>query len=485
MKLIIKLHPEITIKSDDVRRRFTRLLESNVRNVFKPYEFKVAVHNRWDKLELVAAADTPEQQQQVRAQLKCIPGIEQCLLVKESDYQDLDDIYQQVKQVWGDKLAGKTFAVRAKRRGKHEFSSMEVARYVGGGLNQNCNTAGVKLKNPDVTIELEVNKDKLLIIHERFKCLGGMPLPTQEDVVSLISGGFDSSVASFQMIRRGARTHFCFFNLGGREHEIGVKQVCKYLWQRYSASHRVKFIGVDFEPVVAEILEKVDNGLMGVVLKRMMMRAAALVADKLATSTIVTGECMGQVSSQTLANLDVINKATDKLVLRPLIAMDKSEIIRQAREIGVEDLAAGIPEYCGVISKKPTVKAILERVEEEEAKLSADLIERVVYAADMQDIRRIVKEAEHQVSSAETSSTLPEAAVVVDIRSQDEVDDKPLSLDGIAIEHIPFFKLATQFAELPQDREYYLYCDRGVMSQMQALLLKEQGYSNVRVYRPK
>ena len=93
--------------------------------------------------------------------------------------------------------------------------------------------------------------------------MGGFPIATQEDVLSLMSGGFDSGVASYQMIKKGARTHYCFFNLGGAAHEVGVKQVSYYLWNKFGASHRVKFFAVDFEPVVEEILENIENGLDG------------------------------------------------------------------------------------------------------------------------------------------------------------------------------------------------------------------------------
>jgi len=82
-------------------------------------------------------------------------------------------------------------------------------------------------------------------------------------VLSLISGGFDSGVSSYQFIKRGCRVHYCFFNLGGAAHEVGVKQVAYYLWNKFSASHKVKFLAVPFEPIVAEILEKIDNGHMG------------------------------------------------------------------------------------------------------------------------------------------------------------------------------------------------------------------------------
>ena len=153
------------------------------------------------------------------------------------------------------------------------------------------------------------------------------------------------------LIRRGSRVHYCFFNLGGAAHEIGVKQMAYHIWQRYSASHKVRFIAINFEGVVGEILEKVDNGQMGVVLKRMMVRAASKVAQRFNIEAIVTGEALGQVSSQTLTNLRLIDEAADALVLRPLITHDKEQIIAMAKEIGTDDIAKSMPEFCGVISK--------------------------------------------------------------------------------------------------------------------------------------
>ena len=444
----------------------------------------MVVFNKWDKLEVEARINHESQQSLVIDQLQRIPGIEQALYVQESEYVDMDDIYQQVKAVWQDKLAGQTFAVRVKRKGEQDFSSTDVARYVGGGINQFCETGGVKLKNPDVTINLEIDGNRLMMVNQKLPCLGGFPIPTQDHVLSLMSGGFDSGVASYQMIRRGARTHYCFFNLGGKEHEIGVKQVSHYLWNRYGASHKVKFIAVDFAPVVTENLEKVENSQMGVVLKRMMMRAAAKVADHFGIAALVTGESLGQVSSQTMANLNVIDRVTEKLILRPLICMDKQEIINQARQIGTEDFAKTMPEYCGVISKKPTVKAVLAKIEEEESHFDMALIDQVVDEAKVMDIRSIAKETSEQLTEVETVSSLPDNALVLDIRSPDEVDDSPLEIDDIEVKTLPFFRLANGFSALDQSREYYLYCDRGVMSKLQALLLQEQGYTNVRVYRP-
>jgi adenylyl- and sulfurtransferase ThiI len=93
--------------------------------------------------------------------------------------------------------------VRVKRRGKHEFTSIEVERYVGGGLNQHIETARVKLTDPDVTVNLEIENDRLLLVKGRYEGIGGFPIGTQEDVLSLISGGFDSGVSSYMLMRRG------------------------------------------------------------------------------------------------------------------------------------------------------------------------------------------------------------------------------------------------------------------------------------------
>ncbi|EHV5551323.1 tRNA 4-thiouridine(8) synthase ThiI [Vibrio vulnificus] len=482
MKFIVKPHPEIFVKSESVRKRFTKILESNIRIIIQNRTESVAVFNRRDHIEV--SANSHQYYQQVLEILTTTPGIQQVLEVKQSGFKDLHDIYEQVLDLSRERIENKTFVVRAKRRGKHDFTSIELERYVGGGLNQSVESASVKLHNPDITIKIEVVDDKLNQILAHHKGLGGFPLGTQEDLLSLISGGFDSGVSSYLHIKRGSKVHYCFFNLGGPAHEIGVKQVAHFLWNKYGSSAKVRFISVDFEPVVAEILEKVEDGQMGVVLKRMFMRAAGMVAEKFDIQALVTGEALGQVSSQTLTNLRHIDVVTDRLILRPLINWDKDEIIKVARDIGTEDFAKTMPEYCGVISKKPTVKAVKEKLEAEEANFNFDILEQVVRNARQMDIRDIAKESAQAAPEVEQVQAIEEHAVVLDIRSPDEEDDSPLEIDGAEVKHIPFYKLSTQFGDLDQSKTYLLYCARGVMSRLQALYLQEQGFKNVKVYRP-
>ncbi|TNG96324.1 tRNA 4-thiouridine(8) synthase ThiI [Pasteurellaceae bacterium USgator11] len=481
MKFIIKLFPEIMIKSESVRKRFIKILTGNIRNTLARHDETVAVVRHWDYIEV--RSKDPQQRDLLLEYLQRTPGIHHILEVEDKPFSSLHDIFEQTLQAKRELLENRTFCVRVRRKGKHEFSSLDVERYVGGGLNQQIASAKVKLTNPDITVRIDIEDDHMMVVKQRYAGLGGFPIGTQEDVLSLISGGFDSGVSSYMLIRRGSRVHYCFFNLGGAAHEIGVKQMAYHIWQRYSSSHKVRFVAINFEPVVAEILEKVDNGQMGVVLKRMMVRAASKVAERFGIQAIVTGEALGQVSSQTLTNLRLIDEASEALMLRPLITHDKEQIIELAKQIGTDDIAKSMPEFCGVISKNPTVKAIKAKIEQEEAHFDFSILDSAVSSAQYLDIRNIGEQTSDITHEVETTNVVGENDVVVDVRSVDEVEEKPLLLSGKTMLAIPFYKLATAFAKLDTDKQYLLYCERGVMSKLQALYLQQLGYHNVKVLK--
>ena len=289
-------------------------------------------------------------------------------------------------------------------------------------------------------------------------------------------------MASYLTMKRGTKTHFVFFNLGGAAHEAGVKQVSYFLWNKYGSAAKVKFVTVPFEGVVAEILQHVHHSHMGVVLKRMMLRAAERVARRVKAEAMITGESIAQVSSQTLPNLAVIDKVTDGLVLRPLITYDKQDIIDIATHIGAYEFAASMPEYCGVISDRPTVRAQLSRVEEEEANFDFDILEQALQSASAQNITELADQAAQEQLQA--SHSLGDNDVLIDVRHPDDQVKAPLNLPGASILTIPFFKVNNEFSALPQEKQYLLYCPKGVMSQLHAMHLRDQGFENVGVYRP-
>jgi thiamine biosynthesis protein ThiI len=483
MQFIVKFFPEITIKSKPVRKQFVKQLRNNLRSLLRPLDDTIAVQSDWDKLIVQVAGDDAELHGQVVDVLSCTPGIAHFLDVMEYPFVDMHDAFEKTRALWDGRLVGQTFVVRCKRVGQHDFNSHQLEQYIGGGLNQHCETGGVDLHKPDVTVRLELRDDRLFIINRRYEGLGGFPLGGLDAVVSLISGGFDSTVSSFLTMKRGMRTHFCFFNLGGRDHEVGVKEVALYLWLKYGASSRVKFISVPFEGVVSEILQQVDDSQMGVVLKRMMLRAGSRVAERLHVQALVTGEAVAQVSSQTLTNLSVIDAVTDTLVLRPLITSDKEDIIRLSRQIGTEPFAAVMPEYCGVISVKPTTRAKPERIEHEETKFDFAVLDKALEEARYTNIDELANE-ELSAEAVEVLNVPVQDSVIIDVRHPTEEERKPLRLTNVAVQKIPFYELHGRFAELDKNTVYMLYCDKGVMSRLHASHLLEQGYTNVKVYRP-
>ncbi|PCH58989.1 MAG: tRNA 4-thiouridine(8) synthase ThiI [SAR86 cluster bacterium] len=493
MLFVVKLFPEITIKSRPVRRRFIRQLRRNIRSVLSDYDEAVTVTGEWDSLEVTTTVNDEITTALVIEKLRNTPGISIILQVDKHPLGDFDNIFELCKDYYGERLAGKTFAVRCKRSGRHPFKSIDVEKYVGGGLNQHTEAAGVKLVKPDVTVQIEIRHEELFIVKQRFQGLGGFPLGCQDSVLSLISGGFDSSVSSYMTIKRGLQTHYCFFNLGGNAHEIAVKEVALYLWMKYGNSHRVKFISVPFEAVVEEILTKVENSQMGVVLKRMMLRAATEVAQGLEIKALVTGESIAQVSSQTLPNLAVIDSVTDILVLRPLVTANKQEIIDVARVIGTEDFSKNIPEYCGVISVKPTTRAKKERVEREEGNFDFEVLENSIKNATHQLITHVAKDLDRESAEVKIIDNIAmftdsiEQLTIIDIRHPSEEERKPLILtedNSPQLQKIPFYQLRTSFTDLDQSRTYWLYCDKGMMSRLHVAYLQDEGFANVAVFAP-
>lgn len=484
MLYLLRFFPEITIKTKPVRHRQIQILRRNLRIILKRMDAGISVRGDWDILEVKTPENNEVLALRVQEVLLNTPGIGLVMPVKKLPFTTLERAGEEVLAIWGRQLDGCTFAVRCKRRGDHSFTSSEVERHIGAVLLHQSGAKGVKLKDPDVTVRVEVRFKDLYVVEKQLRGLGGFPLGTQEPVLSLISGGFDSAVASYLCMKRGVRTHFLFFNLGGREHEIAVKEIALYLWLKFGSSHRVKFVSVPFEPVLQNILRQVDSGHMGVVLKRCMMRAAEKIAQDMRISALVTGESIAQVASQTLPNLSIIDSAIDHLVLRPLIVSDKQDIINTARQIGTESFSACVPEYCSVISVKPTTHAKRQRVEEEEAKLDATLLEQAVAEAEFQMIDRVVEVVEHRDIEPEIYDVVPERAIVIDVRHPDEQQLQPLELPGVQVQAIPFFRLSGQFATLDPQYTYLLFCDKGMMSRLHASHLKEAGFRNVAVYRP-
>ncbi len=482
MFFIVKLSPEIIIKSKPVRKQMSSKLKKNLSSLFRSADIPAEVTLHWDKLTVAIDNKYADIKTKAVHLLQHTTGIAHFLDVTVHEFIDFDETAKLCIALFADEIHQKSFVVRCKRSGKHNFTSHELEQQVGGRILQTIGDTKVSLKNPDFTVQLELTDDKLYLINKKIKGLGGFPMGEVEPVLSLISGGFDSSVSSYMTMRRGMPTHFCFFNLGGIEHEIAVKEIAYYLWQHYGSGVRVKFISVPFEEVVAEILTKVTNSQMGVILKRMMMRAASEIAAQYNIHALVTGEAVAQVSSQTLINLSVIDKVTDTLILRPLITADKEEIIATARKIGTEAFSAVIPEYCGVISVKPTTRAKLPRILAEEENFDFSRLNDAVKQAKFTLIDSL-SEKDMTAPVVPVEATPAASSKIIDIRHPNDTIDNPLKVDGVTVQAVPFYTLNTFFETQDKAKHYLLYCDKGVMSKLHASYLIEKGF-NVGLYNP-
>ena len=409
-----------------MRRHQTKILQDNIRRILKALDTRIKVRADWEKLEVEYAVDNPELRQQIIEKLACIPGISKFSQTQIHAFDSLEQICDLVVQSFSGRLVGKTYGVRVRRSGKQSFNSMDAEKAIGSALMLQENPAGVDLKNPQIWVELEIREDRLFILGETWPGLGGFPIGSQDKVISLISGGFDSSVSSFQSIRRGMRTHFMFFNIGGRAHEIAVRQMVHHIWARYSSSHTCRYISLPFEEIVAEISKKAPASYATVLLKRYMMRCASKIAALHEIDGIATGESVGQVSSQTLANLRIIDEHAECLVMRPLINMDKGDIIDIARRIGTASMAEKNPEYCGLQAERPTTKAKPHLVEEYEALFDPEIEDRVIAKATQMPVSKIIEDI--ATIPVDLVSKPMAGATILDVRHPDECLDAKLEV---------------------------------------------------------
>lgn len=439
-KFIVKYFTEIMIKGDRAKKQMLNQLLMNLQKISKEISDEIVLKKFFDKIELVTPLKYAASLKEKLLQTSGIDQVLEAIQINEMD--SLDKIKVEVNRYMANTIIDKTFVVRAKRVGTQDFKSIDIEQTVGGYMLAHNNTRGVDLRNAEVTIKLELEHNKLNIITEKYKGLGGFPLGAQGEILSLMSGGFDSTVASYLSIKRGLKTHFVFFNLGGIAHEIGVKQVSWYLWNKFASSHRVSFITIPFEDVVGQIFKDISPSYMGVMLKRLMIKAAQEVAKNMSIDAIITGESVAQVSSQTLRNLSLIDSASDMLILRPLAFMSKPEIIDIATKIGTKKFAEAMPEYCGVISQNPVTHGSFDRVEKEAKKFDYTVLDIAIKNAKIKNIDEVLDDV-CEVGSLEVVSSVGENEIIIDIRqSEDSFNHQTNVLK------IPFYNLKKSLKNL-------------------------------------
>jgi tRNA uracil 4-sulfurtransferase len=261
------------------------------------------------------------------------------------------------------------------QRGDKTFplTSPEINRQLGAAVKERSG-ARVQLENPECTVTVEILPRDAFFGFNKMAGAGGLPVGASGRVVSLISGGFDSPVAAYRMMQRGCRIIFVHFHSAPYQDKTSQEKVRQLiqLLTRHQFSSRLYLI--PFGEIQRQIVAAVARPLRVILYRRMMLRIAEAIARKEKAKALVTGESLGQVASQTLDNMAVIEQAARLPILRPLVGMDKQEIIDQARRIGTFDISS-IPDQdcCQLfVPKHPATKARFVDVGQDESKFDSD-----------------------------------------------------------------------------------------------------------------
>ena len=242
--------------------------------------------------------------------------------------------------------APRTFGIRARRADKrHPFRSGDLARSVGARIVQ-ATGSQVSLTDPELWVDVHVLSTEALVFHERCPGPGGLPVGPSGRVVALISGGIDSPVAAQMILQRGCRADFIHFHSAPYTSQASIEKVRDLVGRLAPFQGVTDLYLVPFAELQRTLVREAPPDPRILLYRRFMLRIATEVAHSTDARAVVTGESLGQVSSQTLANLDTIGRVTPLQVFRPLIGMDKIEIIERARALGTYEISIEPDEDC-------------------------------------------------------------------------------------------------------------------------------------------
>ncbi|MEM0017862.1 MAG: tRNA uracil 4-sulfurtransferase ThiI [Candidatus Korarchaeum sp.] len=344
---LVVRYSEIGLKSPRVRHQMERTLKRNLEETYRNEGINfLKVVKRAARL-IVYTSDP-----RARDFTKLVFGVSSYSPSIEVD-TDLDLIAKAVQRVaeWGEG----SFAIRVQRVTKEfPMTSLELAKELGAIVKSKTGRA-VDLNEPDQEIIVELVGRYSYVSDERIKGYGGLPVGTQGKVIALISGGIDSPVAAWLIMRRGAQVIPVHFSKS-RAEEGTFRRIVDVL-KRYSYGTEFKPIVIEHGAFLRDLVSRSSREWTCLLCKRRMLTTANKLAEELGANAIVTGDSLGQVASQTLANLEVESTCLEKPVLRPLIGMDKEDIVKLAKEIGTYDISITYKDPCPFAPMKPKTVA--------------------------------------------------------------------------------------------------------------------------------
>ena len=365
--LIIVRYGEIGVKSPKVRGRFERKLIDNIKTVIDDSV----------KLSQGRIFIYPKDLSKTLKALQKIVGIVSYspAAVTNTDHDEIKKLIE----VYIGKLVDEgvfshenSFAIRCRRVGEHDFSSQEMAAFCGSVV-YGVTESKVDLSDPDFELFVEVRGNKTYLFHQKIQGLGGLPVGTQGRVISLISSGIDSPVATFLMMKRGCSVTLLNFNTHPYSSESNEKILKIYQkLNEYSAGAKLTLYQANYGDYLHKCINEAPDRMTCVLCKSGMYQIAERLAKKENALAIVDGSSLGQVASQTLPNILATRYSTSMPVLSPLIGLDKVEIENIAKKIGTYELSILPESGCSAVPRHPETNAELPKVLEVLDRISAE-----------------------------------------------------------------------------------------------------------------
>ncbi len=368
---ILVRYGELSTKGKN-RSSFIGRLRDNVRQTFSDLQ---GVRVKAERDRMFIYSDSEAEIEQVLTRLQKVFGIQsyspvtQCELNLEAMQEAAMTVMEKTSN------AGKSFKVSVKRPYKafpHE--KPEIVQTIGSHVLRNFPGLTVQMKNPEIELKIEVRAEGVFMMAETIAGAGGLPVGASGKALLLLSGGIDSPVAGYHMLKRGVRLELIHFFSPPYTNERAKQKVFDLAEKLSQFGSSIRLHVIPFTALQQEVHKQVPDNITMTSTRRMMMRLADQVREETGCQAIITGESLGQVASQTLESLAAINAVTNTPVLRPLIAVDKLDIIETAQQIDTYDISIRPYEDCCTIftSANPKTKPKLEKVEYYEKFVSFD-----------------------------------------------------------------------------------------------------------------
>jgi thiamine biosynthesis protein ThiI len=363
--VILVAYSEIGLKSPPVRNQLERQLLHHILNILRSNGLSGSTIRRIQGRLLIENTPATENTAQIIAQVFGVAASMPAIHIST----EFENIIETVRKVAKNVIKPhESFAIDARRTGEHSFSSRDLEVAAGHAVEQlsSLQNVTVNLKQPNKTIHLEVRGNETYIYHQIFSGVAGLPFGSQGKIVSLFSGGIDSPVASWLMMKRGCFPLLLFCDQQphvGPDYFQRALEIARVI-RRYVPLKRYYLHTVPMGFIMDAILETVSPRFVCICCKRMMYRLASHLANQLHCQGLVTGENLGQVASQTLSNLRVLDEAVSLPVFRPLIGYEKLETIQLAKQIGTFQLSTTSVHGCTAVPSKPSTKAKLNIIKE-------------------------------------------------------------------------------------------------------------------------